>query len=160
MSTVNESSEVVSVPVPKRYLAAVIHALSNAMREEETPTPDGTLAESVDPARRIDWSDMEQCKKLRSELRAVAACTLLDMTAEQPDTWVSFAALTKASGRTNDQARGDLVALTKAIKRIYGISTAHVKKPIEVAWAVGGDYQAYYRMSTSIAKAWKASAKS
>jgi hypothetical protein len=60
----------------------------------------------------------------------------------------------EVSGRNKSQARGDLVALTKAIKRIYGVDAEHVRKPIENRWAAEGQKQAYYCMSDAVAKAW------
>lgn len=156
MSTADDM-EIVNFPVPKRYLPAVVHALSAAMHEDDTDS-DGQAVESIGTNQEIDWSHVEQCKRLRNELKAPAACTLLDLTAETPNTWISFAKLVEMSGRSKTQARGDLVALTKAVKRIYGVPKEQARWPVEFQWAAEEQKQAYYRMSESVAKAWKQSA--
>jgi hypothetical protein len=160
MSTPTEEMEIVNFPVPKRYLPAVVHALSTAMQkdDEHSGNDNKQIGESAEPSEEIDWTRIEQCKRLRRELRATAALTLLDLTATKPNKWVSFNELVEASGRSRDKARGDLVALTKAVKRIYRVPTSQVRKPFETQWKAEGEDQAYYRMSDNVAQAWKQSA--
>jgi hypothetical protein len=152
MTASDDGVKFVNVAVPEAHYETVIHALSAAMGRVGDQS--SNVSENNEVVEQIDWSSVEQCRRLRRELRATAAVVLLNLTSKEPDTWISFSKLMQVSGRNKSQARGDLVALTKAIKRIYGVDADHVLKPIENRWAAEGQKQAYYRMSDAVAKAW------
>ncbi len=158
------NEEMINFPVPRRYFSVVVQALAKAM-EAEAAGAGGTGDNTIDNGGQdnehvpIDWSKVENCKKLRGEMRYAGALTMLDLAASRPNELVSFADVVQASGRGEKQVRADLGALTKAIKRGFDVSREEANWPVEFRWAAGGEEQAYYIMRPEIAQAWKQSAK-
>ncbi len=165
--------DLINFPIPRRYFNVVIQALAQAIEAEAGPVATGSAtnsASSADPAVRsatseaghadaapIDWTKVVTCRQLRRELRAPGALVMLDLAAGRPNQFVAFQEVVAASGRDSKQARADLGALTKAIKRSFGVSREDAQWPVEVQWAAGGEAQAYYRMTDAVANAWNAS---
>lgn len=156
--------EIISFPVPKRYLPAVVQALAKAM-EVDAPQPTiqthGASTEESDrpnEAALIDWTDVHSCKELRREIHHPGILALLDLTAEHPNELVPYKDVVAASGRAEDEVRAGLSALTKAIKRLYKVSKDQAKWPVEVHWAAGGEKRMYYLMRPEVARAWTQSA--
>lgn len=157
--------EVINFPVPKRYLPVVIRALAKAMESDDArPAVERDQGLSV-PEEQLngkavfDWTNVENCKKLRQELHYPGALTMLNLTAASPDEPVSFQDVVIASGRSDIQVRAELGALTKILKRLYKVSREEVVWPAKVVWAIGGDQQMYYVMRPEVARAWKQSEK-
>lgn len=177
----NRNEEIVSFPVPKRFLSVVVQALAQAMAAEEAahgpvsagvasnvigPQTDNTTCSTVTDGKhdganspRIDWTKEENARRLRRRLRLKIALKLLDMTAERAGELVSFAEVSEAAGfETTQQAGSSLGAFTKVIKREFGVSRDDAVWPVEHHWAAGGDAQYYYRMQPEVADAWRRSA--
>lgn len=158
--------EIISFPVHKRFLPVVIQALAKAMQQETSvPSSDGsevtTETEQEDTKQKIDWTQVSNAKKLRKALHIPIAYALLDLAAEREGQLVPFAdVVMKAGLASSQQARSSVGALTKVIKREFGLQTgdAFHSWPVEHHWAALGDAQKYYRMSSEVAKAWLLSA--
>lgn len=157
----DSGDEIINFPVPKRYLPAVVRALAKAM-ENVDGVPLVQADEGVSPEEGpqqgkalIDWTNVESCKRFRRELHYPGALAMLDLTAANPTSFVSFQDVVRASGRTDIQVRAELGAMTKVIKRLYKVSREDVVWPAKFVWAAGGDQQAYYVMRPEVAQAWK-----
>lgn len=166
MIGMNESGdEMISFPVPKRFFPVVVQALAKAM-EADVVVPAIQISEELTQVQDqpsepilIDWTNVENCKNLRREIRYAGALALLDLAAAHPDQLVSFSDVVHKSGRSEKEARADLGALTKAIKRQFGVSRDDARWPVEFRWAAGGEEQAYYLMRSEIAHTWTQSGK-
>ncbi len=165
----NESTgrqeEIINFPVPRQYYSVVVQALAKAMEDDTASTAiiqnDDTSGDGGQDTAHvpIDWSTVENCKKLRRQMRYAGALIMLDLAASKHDQLISFADVVQASGRGEKQVRAELGALTKAIKRVFGVSREEANWPVEFHWAAGGEEQAYYLMRPEIAQAWEQSAR-
>lgn len=167
MSDVLCGDEIILVPIPKRLYSVVINALSSALQSETSifnnhlsniqVTEDSADTES--PDTKIDWCDSGNMKRLRKSVEGRAIVMhLFDMTADAPGQWIAFSDIySKAGYHESRQARASLGALTKVIKRDFGVDYDHAVWPVQQQWAMKGDAQKYYRMTQDVADAWKAS---
>ena len=141
--------EIVSFPVPKRFLPEVVQALAKAME---------AAISQVAPI--VDWTKVDNMRKLRKSLSGPISIKLLDMTAAKPGEMISFEDVYKGTSlSTSQQARSSLGALTKVIKREFKVSYEDAKWPVGHHWGYHGDSQYYYYMTPDVAKAWIASEK-
>ena len=158
MSTVNIlDDEIISFPVPKRFLPLVIQALAKAM-EPAVTVPAETAGAEHEP-QSIDWTQISNMKILRKGLKLPIGLNLLDMTAAHPGEWISFKEIYTAAGFTETRRAGSsLGSLTKVIKRDFGLPYEKALWPVEHQWAVNNDAQYWYCMSKEVAQAWLQSA--
>jgi hypothetical protein len=149
------AGETVYVPVPRQHLAAVYQLLGRLA--EPTPfinaVPWPTDGETP-PEAVIDWSKVENCRRLRGHLKNVSALTLLDLTASKPGRRVYLEEVMAVAGCTHGQASAGNGALTKGIKKVFGSSA---NWPAPFYWDVD-KHLAYYVMENAVAEAWQASA--
>src|SRR5947209_558877 len=128
MNDGNETDEIVSFPVPKKYLTIVIRALANAI-DSDTALASSSAAysggqafpwpiEPRDAYRTLTWNE-DNMKTLRSRLRAQAAIVLLNLAADRPNERVYFSEIVKKSGRDHSHASADLGVMTKTIKKQF-----------------------------------------
>ena len=157
--------EIVSFPVPKRFLSVVIQALARALDNESTTvalddlTTTKTEVQQEVTNQEIDWTQVSNAKKLRKGLNITIAYALLDLAAEREGHFVPFSEVVAKAGFTSSRsARASLGALTKVIKREFQVVYEDAKWPVEHRWADGGDAQYYYRMAPAVAVAWRQSA--
>jgi hypothetical protein len=160
------NGEVISFPVPKRYLPVVIRALAEAMDREDLQQGihrtegDSHQQSPQSKSAQIDWSDVENCRRLRTEMRYPGALAMLNLTAARPGVHVSFQEIVTASKLDREQVRAELGALTKTVRRLFGVSREDARWPAQVHWASGEDQQAYYVMRSEVARAWTQSQSS
>jgi hypothetical protein len=153
--------EIISFPVPKRFLPLVIQALAKAMEPEVTVPAEtaGTQAGTEHETQSIDWTQISNMKILRKGLKLPIGLKLLDMTAARPGEWISFKEIYTAAGFTETRRAGSsLGSLTKVIKRDFGVPYEEAIWPVEHQWAVNNDAQVSYRMSEEVKQAWLQSA--
>ena len=166
MSTLAAASlgaeEIVSVPVPKKYLAPVIQALARLIDADEKANQEKQEVSAGFPwptddeepiQGEIDWTQ-ENLRKLRGVLWNKNTLALLDLTSEKPGARVYLHDVSERSGCTHGQASGSRISLTKAIKRAFGFKG---NAPAPIQWD-GDQNLAYYTMTPEVAAAWKASA--
>jgi hypothetical protein len=160
------SGEVVNFPVPKRYLSVVIRALAEAMRHDGVES--GIHYDQGSPGQQgrhggstpIAWANVENCKALRNSLNHPGALALLDLTAAHPNENLSFEDIVTESKQSKKQVRADLGALTKVIKRLFGVSREDANWPVKVRKAARGEQHTSYMMRPEVALAWKESQNS
>jgi len=164
MDNRDASDEIVSFPVPKRYLCVVIQALAKAMENNTTAVslvsaPVPTLPWPVEPTEgqcTLLWNATNMTN-LRGRLRAQAAITLLDLTSERPGERVYFSEVVANSGRDRSHASADLGVMTKVIKKMFQLGNVSFNTPAPFHWDTERQ-EAYYVMDSEIAEAWKATA--
>jgi hypothetical protein len=164
---VHGSDEMVSLLMQKRYYPRMVVALARLIEAEaagaalvadtaaaatagaEVPWPTEGEEPSVDS---VDWTDVQNCRRLRAHLKNPAALAMLDLTAEAPGERVYLDAVVERSGSTRDQAKSGLGALTKAIRVVF---KSKGYWPARFTWDKERAL-AYYVMSPEVAAAWKA----
>jgi hypothetical protein len=135
--------DIVSFPVPRKYLAVVIHALADAMEEKTSPA--AQYGDETTP--RGGWTKAKVAI-LDHELHNATVRTLLGLTADRPGEPIHFGELIAATGKTFPQVRGDLAGFTQLLKRRFADSTW----PIQWSEEAG---EMRYSMSPDVAIAWK-----
>ncbi len=154
--------EIISFPLPKRFLPLVIQALAKAMESAATVPVEmaGTQTAGAEhEPQSIDWTQINNMRILRKGLKLPIGLKLLDMTAARPGEWISFKEIYTAAGFTESRPAGSsLGSLTKVIKRDFGVPIKSTFWPVEHHWAVNNDAQYYYCMSKEVAQAWLQSA--
>lgn len=78
---------------------------------------------SSDTARKDNrdlwWAEDGRVSRLKSAITNETILALLNLTASQPTTWVSFEQVYREAGRTAHQARADVRGLTLLIKQLF-----------------------------------------
>lgn len=97
----------------------------------------------------IAWTSSD-IARLRSDLSNPTIRSLFDLCSAHPNARISFATLLEKTGRTREQARGDLAGLTMFIKSRFGRGNW----PVAIDWNAAGDNQAHYWMDEKIARWW------
>ncbi len=159
------SDDVVSLPVPKKYLSPMIQALAEMMNADGQdhspqvptpapavpwPTPDGTQA-----TIKIEW-DLDKLKSLRQRLNNAAAQTLLDMAAEKPNERIYVEDVAQKLGCSHGQVGAGLGVLTKCINKMLSLKNVRYNWPAPFNWDAE-QQRAYYIMDEAVATAWKTS---
>jgi hypothetical protein len=135
-------NDMVTLPIPRQHYEAVIKALAQAI---------GSTGSSglQDSPVEIPWTeqDLARLKKLVRRGQKGA----MDLAAQRPGDWVSFAEVCRASGRTNNELRADMATFTMLLKRHFG------RKDWPLGWQFGvnGDKQVHYQMEPSVAQIWR-----
>jgi hypothetical protein len=146
MDNNNDGDEIITFPVPKRYLPVVIRALANAMEETSPPPVTGGPK---------GWTE-EEIVQLKATLRNQTVRLLLHLTAAQPGEWIGFPLLCEKAGRTQRQVMGDLAGFTQLVKRRFGkIGGGQDIWPFEVEWGSPPEKPTRYRLPPSIAQWWQ-----
>lgn len=136
--------DIAYIPVPRKLLREALRVVAGLLE------PSGPLPNSQTRAGSSEiWTDKE-IRQLRETLRPGAARTVLDVGSIKPGEWLSLSEIKRAAGRTQNQARADLAALTRLVKRDFRRSSW----PFDWQWGVEGDKQAYYRVGDQVARAW------
>ena len=164
MDNRDDGDEIVSFPVPKRYLSVVIQALAKAMENNTTavspvPATVPPLPWPVEPTegqRTLLWNTTN-LTNLRTRLRAQGAIALLELTSERPDERVYFSEVVANSGRDRSHASADLGVMTKVIKKMFQLGNISFNTPAPFHWDTERQ-EAYYVMESEVAEAWKATA--
>jgi hypothetical protein len=99
-----DEDEIVNVPVPRRYLQAVYRVLAEPLDAAPSQT------------QEVRGWTREQFISLKRQLRNESQIALLEMTAANPDTWVSFSDLMARTGRSHPELRGDLAGFSQLCK--------------------------------------------
>jgi TIR domain len=119
--------------------------VNHPAKQASTSSP---LSTSLDD--RFQWWDKDQIALLKREVRNPTVLSLLNLTAERAEEWVTYDEVYENAGRTAGQAKGDLSNFTQLIKR-------HFKQNVKGWWPV--DVQLgkpiKYRMPSAIAQHWK-----
>lgn len=100
----------------------------------------------------VPWT-ADEIAELRAVLTNPTLAALFSACANGPNEWVTLLDAIEQSGESPAQARGAMGGLTTLIRGRF----KRGNWPIEAEWAVGGEAQQYYRMSTEIARWWRAS---
>ena len=158
----SDAEDLVSLLVPKKYYSSLVQELGRLLNAEASDStvlpaikvPWPTEGEEA-PAGKVDWTDVENCRRLRAHLKNPAALAMLDLTAEKPGERVYLDAVVERCGCTRGQVKAGLGALTKAVRMVFGVKD---NWPAPFRWDQE-KYLAYYIMTAEVAVAWKASAK-
>jgi hypothetical protein len=164
----NDPDDVVYLPVPRKYLIAVIQALAQISEGEEkmnlpqsttpaTPMVPWPTPEQPVEAVEITW-DEENLKNLRSKLKNRAALTVLDKASAMPGQPVHVEDIMKELDCTHGQVGAGLGVLTKCIRKMFNLKNKNFNWPAPFHWD-SEKQLAYYTMEEDIARAWKATAK-
>ena len=143
MTPSSAANSYVSVPIPVRHYDAVMQALAAATAAE---APSSTAATS-DASR---WTQAE-LSELAGRANAMTLA-ILDLGAHQPGELVSIRDAEAHAGVSRGVARGQLAGLTQLVRRRF----KRQDWPFEVRWAAGGEKIAYYVVSDTVAKLWRA----
>lgn len=145
------NDEIVSFPVPKRYLPVVIRALADAMETGITLLPPATpeFVPASDGNEVSGGWTKEEIAKLKQRLQNPTVRMLLDMTAAKPEHWFGFKDLMSAAKRSYGEARGDLAGFTQLVRRTF----EREAWPLQVEWS-DEEGQVRYRMDPAVADWW------
>lgn len=155
--------EIVQVPVPRRYLPAVIRALAQAMGADGAggAVPEArAFAATGEPfsnfnlpantggggLREQAWTTTELATLRQLVSNKPAALAMLQLTAARPGEAVSFKAVYETAGVSRESARAGLAGLTKLIRGKFNRNNW----PTNFEW----DGEAHYRMSAEVAAMW------
>ena len=115
----------------------------------------------------VEWTagDVERLARLVTDPTGVPAravsvphprvAAVIDLLAEEPNSWISIAAVSERSGETQSQVRGLLARLTRVVRT----NLERDNWPFVVEGRSSepdGDWIAHYRMIVDIADWWKA----
>lgn len=137
--------EIVNVPVPVRYLAAVYQALNDAWLEDAAVNGASTAAGSA--LRGWTKGDIGKLKRAVQN-RTVRA--MLDLTAAHAGEWVTYDDVCATAGRDWPAVRGDLAGFSQLLRRKFS-KEGRDKWPVEVEWRASGTR---YRMPLALARLW------
>lgn len=110
--------------------------------------PAAALAGPKEELPAVTWTSDDLARL--AQMANATTLAALDMTSEKADAFVSLTDLIARAGRTRPQAKGELAGLTMIVKRRFGRSNW----PFQASWAVGGDPQAFYSMTSQTAELW------
>ena len=96
----------------------------------------------------VDWT-IEDFQLLRQYINPTTQAAL-NLCSAKPGQFVPLREVEAEAGRTRYEARADLAVLTMTVKKRLGRSNW----PLEAQWAVGGEKQAYYRVTPEYAELW------
>lgn len=156
-----EQDSTVLVPVPTWLLPEVYQFLAERMARGPEAAGGHRLAEPthVYESRRLsppsesggrrNFSAAELGLLKRTLEPRSAARVMLDLCAESPDTPLAYETLVAASLGDNHQVRGQLGALTKILKKLFGSD----EWPVTIHY--GNQGQATYIMTEATARLWK-----
>lgn len=160
--------DVVNLPVPKKYLTAVIQALARII---EADAKGSAMQEAISSSTTVPWPipkeeaeeitivwDREKLSSIRAKLKNKAILTLLDMAADKPGERVYVQDVMDKLGCSHGQVGAGLGVLTKTINKAFNLRNKRYNWPAPFAWD-SGKQLAYYIMEPEVASAWKASAK-
>jgi hypothetical protein len=161
------SDDVVSLPVPKKYLPAVIQALARIIEADQQgvrpqhgnpalPSLPWPTPEPVSEEVWIEW-DVEKLRNLRKRLTNLAALTLLDMTAEDPNHRIHVEDVMKKLGCSHGQVGAGLGVLTKCINKMLNLKNVRYNWPAPFQWD-SEQQRTFYVMDENVSQAWRASA--
>ena len=157
------NNDFVYVATPTRFYMKTLRAISDALEEEalalssSAPMQSALAAVTAPEKTGIDWSDPAVLTKLRKGLTVPIGVKLFDMAAAaaiaKPGESVSFTDVYQAAGFPDGQrGRSSLGAVTKVLKRDFGITFDEAKGLIERRYGLSGD--AHYSMKPDVAQAW------
>lgn len=150
MVSQSNDDDLVAVQVPRRYYEDVICCLAKKM-SEDLPSSTGFAEKNGDSK----WWTQERIQRLKLEAKGLknsTVFTLLDLTANQPNTWISFETIYQQANRSATEARGDLRGLTMLIKRCFNVlETKKAWWPVKIR----DGSPVSYRLPEEIAHRWK-----
>lgn len=140
--TNDTSSELVNVPVPRRFYPLIIQTLAIALAAESN----GSLPSASSPNERAWTSD--EIRHLRRVVPNGTVEALMELTCASPKKRVTFQEVYEHSGRTFAQARADLAGFTRLVRKSFG----RERWPVNVVQ--GPDKGLTYDAEPAIAEAW------
>lgn len=155
----SDDNVLVNLMVPKRYYTSMIQTLATLMQGDQ---PVGRLDLSTLPwptegeaprVHDIDWTNVENCRRLRKHLKNNAALTLLGLAADRAGNPVYISEVMERAQCTHGQASSGNGAITKAVRMVFNSKS---EWPAPFNWDKEKGI-AYYVMTVDVAKAWKAS---
>ena len=151
---VAEQEEVVTVPVPRKYLGAVYRALAEVI---PATAPDGVAGPTASVSDGTDGSENDEpgtngyteakIRRLKKHISNSAVRKALDAVANAGSEGITFAGLMAATDRPFGGLRADLAGLTKLCKRLFGKTASW---PFDVWY----DDEATYYMNPQVAQWW------
>lgn len=150
------------VPVPANLLPQALHALAELMApgpaELGSPAADsesslsGTVHDQLGPNGH-GWTD-DVLRRLASTDSSTTnlVSRLLDELAAAPDEYLPTSVLVERLDVSQPQLRGVLGALTRHLKKHYGLGW-----PMDAEWGpdLGEGYETYYKVNHEVAEAWQ-----
>ena len=150
----SEDDDIVSFPVPRKHLGAVVKALADAM----SPSPAQTAAAAATappphgsgaPYAIVPWTKDEL--RLLKQLLAgrPAPLAMFNLAAKRPGQAISFEEIYKSAKVSRESARAAFAGLTQLVRRRFNRGNW----PIGWEWATAGT-TASYRMTPEVAALW------
>jgi hypothetical protein len=103
------------------------------------------------PSDKLPWVDWTEADLVALGRAAnIVTKTTLDLCADRPDQFVSYAEIIETAGVTSPVARSQFAHLTMLVKRRFG----RRNRPYVGDWNVDGTQQAFYKLPPDIAKLW------
>ncbi len=172
MSTSSIATEkFVMTPIPDHLVTRVMQFVAQetlkAQVTSAAPVADvvKSVAGGAVPTTAIDWTSVDNMKKLRAGLSTLPiGVIMMDMAAaaaldNPPDHKVTFEAVYKAAGFVVAQpARSTLGTFTRILKRDFCLNSEQAKESWPATRTYGELGEAFYEMSPAVATAWEQSA--
>lgn len=153
---INEN-EMIGLFVPRKHYGTMVQTLARLMAEDgnagdanqpQVPWPTEGETPKIDD---IDWTNIDNCRRLRKHLKNESALAMLDMASERPGEGVYISDVMTKVGCTHGQASSGNGAITKAIRVVFNSAS---QWPAPFDWDKEKQV-ACYKMSESVAIAWR-----
>ena len=139
--------EIVLVPVPKRYLAAVYQTLNESWIEDSAANSNST----ANGVALGGWNKTE-IGKLKKAVKNPTVRAMLDLTASRAGDWVNYDDICSAVDRSWAEVRGDLAGFSQLLRKKFS-REGRDKWPVEVEWRTS-ETPTRYRMPLYTARWW------
>jgi len=154
-----DSNDMLLLPVPKRLYARMVQALAQEMHNISKQGPNA--AHSNDAVSTVLESEVvkswtkEQTAELKRVVDNPTVRTMLNLAAERRGDWVALGDLEERLARPSDGIRADLAGLTRLCHKRFGKKGPNTDVwPLYVDWRVSADSVTRYRMPEEISRWW------
>ena len=144
------------IPIPREHLAKGLRLAADLIDGGTTPQIKPAKEEAPPFAEEARWRFRAFTKgellQLKQALSAKSAAkVMLDLCANSPGGLIGFDDIAKKASVHVDYARGQVGALTKHCKRLFGDPSW----PVNAHWGAGGVQKMSYSMLPETAELWK-----
>jgi hypothetical protein len=150
----SEDDDIVSFPVPRKHLGAVVKALAEAMSLNPAHAAAAAAVAPQPQARSGPYPTVPWTKDELSLLKQLLAgrpapLAMFNLAAKRPGQAISFEEIYKSAKVSRESARAAFAGLTQLVRRRFNRGNW----PIGWEWATAGT-TASYRMTPEVAALW------
>jgi hypothetical protein len=148
----NESNEIVHVPVPRQYLDVVYRSIADAMKSDSGNYSDERFKDVGAINQQLSanvWTESE-VQRLKKVISNPTPRALLDLTTADVNEVFTFTDVYERAGRTHAQARADLAGFTQKLRKQFDKE----KWPVQVEVTTSG-LLAYRCIDEDFARWWQ-----